>query len=136
MSIRVLIVDNKIDPAKMESHADTLCHALTKMGCEAKSFSSGREALEDYLSYMPHLIICDEIFSDGVHAWDLAFSILNPNPKTRPYFVALLTYAGRRNRALCEEFGFDEIAAKPIVPDDLRRWVKKAQDRAEGVEAK
>lgn len=126
-----MIVDDRFDPDLQEFHGETICRVLKKEGHDARSFVSGNAALNVYPIFVPQLIITDAKFQDDVTAWDFAFSILRPNYVKKPcYLAGLHTVRDRRAKALCEEFGFDEVLYKPVTESVFHNWVKKAAELA------
>ncbi len=122
--IRVLVIDD------YQEHIDTLVNTLNIYGCEARGVNSGAEGLKISREWHPHLIICDGLLGN-MRAWQFAYKLLANELPTRPYLVALTSFASKLQRVLCEECGYDEYINKPIELPTLLGWVQKARIRSE-----
>lgn len=117
---KVLVID------QYPQHVDTLVHTLKMYNCHPRGTDDIIEGLSIYTSWSPHLVVIEAGHPD-MPAWEFAFEARMRQTAHRPYLVALADNGGRRERALCQECGFDRFETKPIYASDLRKWVTDAE---------
>ena len=122
--IKVLVIE------PFQEHHDTLISTLNMYGCEAKGANTIKKAFEKIKTFNPHLILIAD-FINADKAWQFGAELLKDDPKSRPYMVVLAGLPNKRQKALCEEHGFDDYASKPIELPFLLRCIAKARERAE-----
>ena len=109
---KILIVDDKWE------NRSVLINILKPLGFEVAEAGNGNEALEQFASWQPDLILMD-LALPGIDGWE-ATRLLKGAPETSHLLiVALSAHAlateGERARAA----GCDGFIAKPCLPSDL-----------------
>jgi len=91
---------------------------LTKQGIIVNSFRTGKDLLESLHTHVPDLIILDIILSDkdGVI---VASEIIEQLGNKTPLLLALSGKVTSFNSLSYKCSGFDEVMAKPVIPQDL-----------------
>ncbi len=94
---------------------------LKKLGYEADLVMNGLEVLEAVRkkSYDLILMDCQMPEMDGLEATRQLRQIF-PDPKDRPWVIALTANAMQGDRDACQAAGMDDFATKPIKPQELR----------------
>ena len=103
---------------------------LRKLGYEVDLATNGREALEavSKKTYALILMDCQMPEMDGLEATRQLCKIY-PDPKDRPWVVALTANAMQGDREACLAAGMDDFASKPIKPEELKAALERGLAR-------
>lgn len=114
----VLIVDDNLDAREM--YAMYLEHE----GFRSTEAGDGRAAIDEAKRVKPDLILMDATMPQ-LDGWEAA-RLLKADPETKAIPLIMLTahaFAEHRDRAAA--VGADGFLAKPVLPDDLAREIRK-----------
>lgn len=120
MKSRVLVVDDDHNIAQLISLY------LEKEGYHTKKVYNGSQAIEEFLSYDPHLILLD-IMLPGIDGYDVCKEIR----KSSDVPIIMLTAKGETfDKVLGLELGADDYIVKPFDPKELTARVKAVLRRS------
>lgn len=114
----ILVVDDNLDAREMYAMY------LEYDGFRVVQAANGDEAIESTRRELPALVLMDASMprTDG---WD-AVRLLKADPLTRQIPVLMLTgHAYEEHRVRAAAVGADGFLAKPILPDELARQVRR-----------
>jgi len=111
-SLRVLVVDDNVDAAKMCSML------LRSWGHEARMAHNGPDALHRATGFHPHVILCD-IGLPEMDGYEVARHI-RQNPRLEGVMLVAVTgYGQDTDKQRSKEAGFDQHMVKPVESADL-----------------
>lgn len=110
-----------------------LCKVLQGSGHQTLEASNGREGLEMALAHKPECMFLDLLMPemDGFEV----LKTLQEQGSQLPVIV-LTADIQETTRQQCFELGAMAVLNKPVVPDQLREWIKKALSSKRGEEGK
>jgi signal transduction histidine kinase/CheY-like chemotaxis protein len=112
-SLRVLVVDDSVDAAKM-------CSMLLRAwGHETRIAHNGPDALERATGFHPHVILCD-IGLPNMDGYEVARHIRQNPHLEGVMLVAVTGYGQDSDRQRSKEAGFDLHMVKPVESADLK----------------
>ena len=118
---QVLIVED--DPVTRMIDA----HLIARLGCVAHGAATAREALEQLQRHTFDLILLDSHLPD-MHGAEIARAVRADVRTAAVPIIAVSSDDSAPNILLLREAGVDEIAVKPLAPDQLRnlvhRWLR------------
>jgi two-component system, cell cycle response regulator DivK len=115
----ILVVDDNLDAREMYSMY------LEYEGFRVLEAENGEQAVEKTREALPSLVLMDASMP-RMDGWD-AVRLLKNDPKTRGIPILMLTgHAYDEHRTRAAEVGADGFLAKPVLPDDLAREVRRA----------
>jgi CheY-like chemotaxis protein len=127
--------DKKADSGRVlviEDHphlAEVTAEVLRLHGMTVQVAGTGRAALEMASDFQPQLVLCDLHLPD-MRGEDVVKALRCIKTAQRPY-VAILTAKHRAEiqvlRNDTRDLGVDEVIAKPLLPETLRRLAEKAR---------
>lgn len=119
--LKIMVVDD-------DSHiAELISLYLTKEGYETKEIYDGKEAVEQFSSFAPHLILLD-IMLPGMDGYKVCTEIR----KISAVPIIMLTAKGETfDKVLGLELGADDYIVKPFEPKELVARVKAVLRRYE-----
>src|SRR5437899_11080007 len=98
---------------------------LEYQGFRVMEAQNGYEAVEKTRADLPSLVLMDASMP-RLDGWD-AVKMLKADPRTRAIPVLMLTgHAYDEHRARATAVGADGFLAKPVLPDQLAREVRRA----------
>jgi len=112
-SLRVLVVDDSVDAAKMCSML------LRSWGHEARMAHNGPDALQQATGFHPHVILCD-IGLPHMDGYEVARHIRQNPHLEGVMLVAVTGYGQDTDRQRSKEAGFDLHMVKPVESADLK----------------
>jgi two-component system, cell cycle response regulator DivK len=114
----ILVVDDNLDAREMYAMY------LEYEGFRVMEAQNGHEAIEKTLTDQPSLVLMD-VSMPRLDGWD-AVKILKADPRTCAIPVLMLTgHAYDEHRAKAASVGADGFLAKPVLPDQLAREVRR-----------
>ncbi|HHX59818.1 MAG TPA: response regulator transcription factor [Epulopiscium sp.] len=120
MKSRVLVVDDD------KNIGELISLYLEKEGYETKKVYDGKEAVKEFFSYQPHLILLD-IMLPGMDGYDVCKEIR----KTSDVPIIMLTAKGETfDKVLGLELGADDYMVKPFDTKELTARVKAVLRRS------
>lgn len=122
-ALRVLVVDDHVDSA------DSLCHLLEALGCEAVPAYDASSAVKASGLLLPHVVFLDLDLGreNGVQ---LLSALRWTFPRGHEPILACLTGHGDpQTEAHCRQAGFELFLMKPIPLDLLRGVLDRARHR-------
>jgi len=123
---RVLIVDDNQHSRRL------LVSLLTPIGFELREAKNGRDALEIWEQWEPHVIFMDMRMPvmDGYEATKQIrkSEIRNPKSEIRPVIIALTASAFEEDRSIVLSAGCDNFLGKPFQESDLFELLHKHLD--------
>jgi signal transduction histidine kinase/ActR/RegA family two-component response regulator len=121
--LRVLVVEDHADAA------ESLKMLLELDGHEVHVAATGPDGVEAALGFLPDVVLCD-IGLPGLDGYGVA-GALRKNPATAGTLMAAVSgYAQDEDRERSRAAGFSAHLAKPVRPDELRRFLAAAGKRA------
>ncbi len=118
---RILIVDD------IESNRQVLSKLLSPVGFESKEAKNGKEAIEIWKKWQPHLIWMDIRMPvmDGFEAMQEINSMFGNNNSERPVIIAITANAFEEEKLATLEKGFDDFVSKPFKESVIFEKIKK-----------
>lgn len=114
----ILVVDDNLDAREMYAMY------LEYEGFRVMEAQNGHEAIEKTCADLPSLILMDASMP-RLDGWD-AVKRLKADPRTRAIPVLMVTgHAYEEHRARAAAVGADGFLAKPVLPDQLAREVRR-----------
>ena len=110
--LKVLVVEDNVDSAKMMSFMLELC------GHQVRMAHDGAEALEAARAFGPQAVLCD-IGLPGMNGYEVAARLRQQPDFQRTPLIALTGYGEEEARRRSKEAGFDYHLVKPVEPDAL-----------------
>jgi len=110
---RILVVDDNRDAA------DSLGMLLRVLGAEVRIARDGTEALQEYSTYDPSVVLLD-IGMPGMDGYEVARRIRSTFPERRPAIIALTGWGQEEDRRRAREAGFDHHLIKPADVEALQ----------------
>jgi len=118
---RILIVDDT------ESNRQVLSRLLSPVGFEIKEVKNGKEAIDTWKHWQPHLIWMDIRMPvmDGFEAMREINSMFSSDNSERPVIIAITASAFEEEKLATLEKGFDDFVSKPFKESDIFEKIKK-----------
>jgi two-component system cell cycle response regulator DivK len=114
----ILVVDDNLDAREMYAMY------LEYEGFRVIQAENGLEAIEKTRAASPSLVLMDASMPQ-MDGWD-AVRLLKADPATRAIPLLMLTgHAYEEHRQKAIDVGADGFLAKPVLPDDLAREVRR-----------
>jgi CheY-like chemotaxis protein len=114
----VLIVDDNLEAREM--YTLYLQHA----GFRSAEAADGRAAIAQVKRNRPDIILMDAAMP-GLNGWD-AVSLLKADPETKSIPLIMFTaHVFPEHRARAEAAGANAFIAKPVIPDELAREIRR-----------
>lgn len=114
----ILVVDDNLDAREMYAMY------LEYEGFRVAEAQNGDEAVSKTHAELPSLVLMDASMP-RLDGWD-AVKILKGDPRTRHIPILMLTgHAYEEHRLKAASVGADGFLAKPVLPDDLAREVRR-----------
>ena len=122
---RVLIVDDYPDSAASASML------LGLFGCECRTASSGREALEQAAEFDPEIVLLDIGLPD-ISGYEVARLLRARQGSRRLYLAAVTGWGQAEDRARALAAGFDQHVLKPTNAATIRLILEQAHAGSRG----
>jgi signal transduction histidine kinase/CheY-like chemotaxis protein len=115
---RILIADD------IQEDGELLVQWLTLVGIETQVACNGREAIEQWETWSPHLILMDMKMPD-MDGYEATWVIKQRGGVAAPKIIAMTASAFREQQAAILEAGCDDIITKPVREDILFKLLQE-----------
>jgi CheY-like chemotaxis protein len=121
-AMRVLVVDDNADAC------DSTALLLQWKGCEARTALNGRDAIRQFTSFAPSLVLLD-IAMPGMDGLEIARAIRGTQGIQDPVIAAVSGYTSLLHKQRCAAAGFDHYLIKPVNADAFDELLLLIQER-------